>query len=307
MNNFLIILLLAVLSLPRVVLAQSDEEAAAEIPLYDVELIIFKNDQTPKGREFILPVSSPSKQGQIFELASSASVAAAREMQYELLAPDQFRMMDMLSKLVASPRYEVLLHVAWRQPGVELKQVIPVWIKGGRIYGEEFTSIDNQIEFIENNPDLSELDDDSTQLLEFDDQNLEAMELKLQQQLEQEQQAAVSHGGLYELEGKITIALSRYLHTYVELVLRRPRLSIDPMLSNPVQEQYLATQAADTRILNNHQLKEHRRMRSKTLHYLDNPEFAMLILIHRYEADETEIEMTELEALLPEAETQTVD
>ena len=298
MKNILLILLFSALSLPRVLLAQSDEEAVAELPLFDVELIIFKNLQVPKGREFILPVSSPSKTGQVFELASSASVAAAGKMQYELLTPDDFRMMELLSQLVASPRYEVLLHAAWRQPGVELKQVIPIWIKGGRIYGEEFTSIDNQIEYFENNPDSSGLDGSSAQLLEFDDQNLEAMELKLQQQLEQEQQAAVAHDGLYELEGKITIALSRYLHTYVDLVLRRPRLSIDPVLSNPVQEKYLATHAADTRILNNHQLKEHRRMRSKNLHYLDSPEFAMLILIHRYEAAEVEAVATELEEAL---------
>jgi hypothetical protein len=298
MNNFLKVLLLAALSLPGPGLAQSDEDGVVEIRLYDVELIIFKNLQTPKSREFILPVSSPNKDELVFELTSETSVAAANELQYELLESDQFRMMEVLSKLADSPRYEVLLHAAWRQPGVELKEVIPVWIKGGRIYGEEFTSIDNQIEFLENNSEVSKLDDNTAELLEFDDQNLEAMELKLQQQLEQEQQAANSHNGLYELEGKITIALSRYLHTYVDLVLRRPRLSIDPKLSNPVEEQYLAAHAADTRILNNHQLKEHRRMRSKTLHYLDNPEFAMLILINRYEVDEEEIE-----APLPETET----
>ncbi len=307
MNNILLILLFVALSLPRVLLAQSDEEAAAELPLFDVELIIFKNNRVPKSREFILPVSSPSKGEQVFELASSASVAAAREMQYELIAPEEFRMMEVLSKLAASPRYEVLLHAAWRQPGVGLEQVIPVWIKGGRIYGEEYTSIDSQIEFFENNPDFSELDGSSAQLLEFDEQNLEAMELKLQQQLEQGQQAAVAHGGLYELEGKITIALSRYLHTYVNLVFRRPRLSVDPVLNNPVQEKYLSTYAADTRILNNHQLKEHRRMRSKNIHYLDSPEFGMLILINRYKAAVAEVHVTELEALLPEADTQTVE
>jgi hypothetical protein len=307
MNKSLLILLLALLSVPRVLLGQSDEDAEAKVSLFDIELIVFKNLQVPKGREFILPVSSPGKNEQIFELASSASVKAGREFQYELLAPDQFRLMETYSKLVASPRYEVLLHVAWRQPGVSLKQVIPVWIKGGRIFGEEFTSIDSQIEFFENSPGSSVIDDSSTQLLEFDDQNLEAMELKLQQQLKQEQQAAASHGGLYELEGKITIALSRYLHTYVDLVLRRPRLSIDPVFSNTVQEQYLAANAADTRILNNHQLKEHRRMRSKNLHYLDNPEFAMLILINHYKADDVEVDITELEALLPEVETQTVE
>ena len=44
----------------------------------------------------------------------------------------------------------------------------------------------------------------------------------------------------------------------------------------------------DTRILNNHSLKERRRMRSKKLHYLDSPEFSMLILITPYEAPEVD-------------------
>ena len=42
----------------------------------------------------------------------------------------------------------------------------------------------------------------------------------------------------------------------------------------------------DAKILNNHPLKEQRRMRSNRLHYLDNPEFSMLILITPYEVPE---------------------
>ena len=98
-----------------------------------------------------------------------------------------------------------------------------------------------------------------------------------------EEKGLASHDGLYELEGKITIALSRYLHTYTDLILRRPRLLADSLLDNPVQAKYLAAHAADTRILNNHILREHRRMRSKNLHYIDSPEFAMLVLITPYE------------------------
>jgi hypothetical protein len=57
-------------------------------------------------------------------------------------------------------------------------------------------------------------------------------------------------------------------------------------LRNAAQDSYLAAYSADTRILNNHSLREHRRMRSKNLHYLDNPEFALLILITPYEVPE---------------------
>ena len=66
--------------------------------------------------------------------------------------------------------------------------------------------------------------------------------------------------------------------------MRRPRLTVEEAPDNPIEEEYLAARAADTRILNNHSLRERRRMRSRHLHYLDNPEFAMLILITPYDA-----------------------
>jgi hypothetical protein len=64
----------------------------------------------------------------------------------------------------------------------------------------------------------------------------------------------------------------------------------DPVLASPAAAEYLAAHAADTRILNNHLLREHRRMRSKNLHYLDSPEFAMLVLITPFEVAEGFVE-----------------
>jgi len=252
-----------------------------EIPRYDVEIIIFKNTQVPTSKEFILPVSSPSKGDKFLDLSSPRSIAAAAAKGYELIPAAEFRLLDVATRLVKSSRYELLLHAAWRQPGLEREQVLPVWIRGGRIYGNEYTSIDNQIELLESIPQLNSNQLNENQDFAFDEQTLESLELQLQ-----EQQSKNQHRGLYELEGKITIALSRYLHTYTDLVLRRPRLTVDPKLRNPAQDSYLAAYSADTRILNNHSLREHRRMRSKNLHYLDNPEFALLILITPYEVPE---------------------
>jgi len=275
--HFLTLLTLVGL-MPAVSLAQSDTAAEA-IRQYDVELVIFKNIKAPKSREYILPVSSPNRDDKLLDLSSRSSVAAAAKLGYRVLPSGEFRLQDSVTRLVESSRYELLLHVAWRQPGVELEQALPVWLKGGRIYGSEYTSIDNQIELIENIPQARSDDPTAEKDYAFDEQTLEALELQIL-----EQQNARAKQGLYEFEGKITIALSRYLHAYTDLVFRRPRLSVDPVANNPVQEQYLAAYAADTRILNNHRLKEHRRMRSKTLHYLDNPEFGMLILITRHQA-----------------------
>jgi hypothetical protein len=280
--SFLVLLSL----MPGAAQAQSDAAPKAElVPRYDVEIIIFKNLKVPTSKEFVLPVSSPSKSENMLDLSSPTSVAAAREKGYEVLPANDFRLLDVVTRLVESPRYELLMHVAWRQPGLELEQVMPVWIKAGRIYGNEYISIDSKIEEFDNNAQISGLTEKQPRTFEFDEQTLESQKLLLQ-----EEQSRLSHDDLYELEGKITIALSRYLHVYTDLVLRRPRILADPVLANPAEAQYLAAHAADTRILNNHLLREHRRMRSKNLHYLDSPEFAMLVLITPFEVAEGFVE-----------------
>ena len=281
MNHRLLTFLL-VATLPGSGFAQSETATTAKVvPHYDVEVVIFKNVTAPKSREFILPVSSPSKDKKILDLSSASSVKAAVKMGYQILPEKTYRLREVVDKLVTSPRYELLLHASWRQPGLEKAQVLPVWVRGGRIYGNEYTSIDNQIELLDSNSETGSNENSAGKTYQFDEQTLESQELQLL-----EQQNSQRHRGLYELEGKITIALSRYLHTYTDLVLRRPRLSIDPVLSSSVQNRLPITYSADTRILNNHSLKEHRRMRSKNLHYLDNPEFAMLILITPYKVPE---------------------
>jgi hypothetical protein len=276
--------------------AQSDTEAKA-VPRYDVEVIVFKNIKTPRSREFVLPVASPGQDEAMFDLSSPASVEAVRESGYELLQADEYRLLDIVGRLIQSSRYELLLHAAWRQPGLEREKVLPVWLKGGRIYGNEYTSIDNHIEIIDDSPQSRDEKTVESKTYEFNEQTLESLELQLLELQEKQR-----HDGLYEFEGKISIALSRYLHAYADLILRRPRLSADSLSSNAAQDAYLAANAADTRILNNHRIKEHRRMRSKNLHYLDHPEFAVLVLITPYEEAETILE----ESFESEAEAEPV-
>jgi hypothetical protein len=265
--------------MPSAAFAQSDD-TAGEVQRYDVEVAIFKNIKAPKSREFVLPVASPSRGDNIFDLASAGSDGKAKKLGYEIIPSSELRLLDVVGRLVESPRYELLLHVGWRQPGLDLEDAIPVWLRGGRIYGKEYTSIDNQIEIMDSIPYVADPGEETS--FQFDAQTTEALEQQLQ-----EQRASIAHRGLYELEGKITVSLSRYLHTYADLVFRSPRLTVDPETTNAAQAEYLAARAADTRILDNHLLKEHRRMRSRNLHYLDNPEFGMLILITPYEAPVT--------------------
>ncbi len=272
-----VLCLLAALASPGAP-AQDGDAAVEPLPRYDVEIVVFKNLQVPQSREFVLPVTAPARDERMLDLSSPDSVAAAAELDYEILPSSEFRLIDEVARLVESPRYELLLHVAWRQPGLEFESAVPVWLRGGRVFGQEYQSIDSRPGLLGRPPGAEAAGGEATTYA-FDEQSLESL-----QQQSRDEQDPVLHQGLYEFEGKITVALSRYLHTYADLVLRRPRLVADELPNNPVQDQYLATSAADTRILNNHRLRERRRMRSKHLHYLDNPEFAMLILITPYEA-----------------------
>ncbi len=263
----LFILLSFFLPVSELAYAQSEE---AELRFYEVEIIIFKNIRAPKGKELILPVSSPRKDGEILDLSSAASIEAAAEKFYQILPLEQLQLHDRVKKIVKSPYYDLLAHVGWRQPGLELEKAMPIWVRGGRIFGEEYVSIDNHM--------MSQMNNDTSELIgdNIDSEAVAATALQIEA------------GTIYELEGKITIALGRYLHAYTDLVLRRPRNPVDTTLESTQQTELTLEDQAGIHILDNYSLREHRRMRSKNLHYLDNPEYAMLILITPYEAEEPE-------------------
>ena len=88
MNRQLLSLLVLATLVSGPGLAQS--ETSAEPPRYDVEVVIFKNIQVPKSREFVLPVSSPAKDKKMLVLSSANSVKAAKKLGYEVISGKQF-------------------------------------------------------------------------------------------------------------------------------------------------------------------------------------------------------------------------
>lgn len=244
---------------------------------YEVEIILYKNTKVPKSKEYTLPISSPIKDEEILDFSSASSIQAAKQKQYEIVPETEFRLTDIANKITESSRYDILKHFAWRQPGLEKSLVLPIWIKAGSRYGNEYISIDDKIELSTKSQAVGD---------EGDLNSIEGAQNNLNQLATTEETTPLTKAktnGLYELEGKITIALSRYLHVYTDLVLRKPRRSLDPQLETVGSDPLFYENLADARILDNHLLKDHRRMRSETLHYLDSPEFSMLIYITPYE------------------------
>ncbi len=299
--RFLALLFLLACSLSAT--AQTEEESVVEeepLRIYDVEIILFKNLQGPRGLEYIRPSLLPSKAESIVEIQSVDSLQAAAETGYQLLEHDDFKLIEQVQKIITSPRYELMLHAAWRQPGLEIEDSIPVWIRGGNLYGSEYSSIDFRAQNYPGTVQSSATVEDpagletGTNEASFNENSLAAEQNALDailsansdgsdQDIEMPPSSNGPNAGLYELEGKITVSLARFLHVNADLVFRKPRsagaLQVG-VFNNP------ATTSERSKILENHRLQERRRMRSSRLHYLDSPHFSMLVMISPYEVEE---------------------
>lgn len=242
------------------------DKPAADLKFYDVEVIVFKNIKVPRSHEYNLPTPSASQTKKTLDLSRPSSIKKAQRLGFTPLKLDELRLQKIVDSIIRSSRYSLLIHTGWRQPGLEESKSIPVWVKGGKVFDTRYSSIDQftRSTDIENGTSAT---------------NARRPGLK----------------GLYELEGQITISLSRYLHTNAELVLRKPADS------NSIQQQSEDTSADETadlmalqeQLLLNYGLKERRRMRSKRLHYLDHPEFGMIIQITPYEVPVKNVETSE--------------
>lgn len=80
-----------------------------------------------------------------------------------------------------------------------------------------------------------------------------------------------------ELEGMIRVILSRYLHVDSDIVFR-PQLAEEPQSFYAMEIMESTVQPVVYRLQ-----QTRRRMRSRELHYLDNPVLGMLVLITPYE------------------------
>ncbi|MFT7306591.1 MAG: hypothetical protein ACI9P7_001859 [Candidatus Azotimanducaceae bacterium] len=111
-------------------------------------------------------------------------------------------------------------------------------------------------------------------------------------------QAGHHYDEMYQLDGTITISRSRFLHVdtdlwYTEFMplyqtgdapLSTSANLLPPELRNryPEVADWEATRGQNLKV-HSHQLKQSRRMRSSTLHFIDHPHFGILIRIEKFE------------------------
>ncbi|MBL4762455.1 MAG: hypothetical protein JKY93_07145, partial [Gammaproteobacteria bacterium] len=152
----------------------------------------------------------------------------------------------------------ILSHMNWRQPGLATKHAIPIVIKGGINYGGVLSSIEASYSTTKTARSLgqNEVYEHSVNVTTH---------------------ANTTPNGLQQLEGTIRIDLARYLHLHADLIYRAPTEINQPVVTKDA-ELTLKT----TTVLQEYHFKEHRRMRSKRLHYLDHPKIGLLAYIVQY-------------------------
>lgn len=272
MKSFIALLLVSLTTVSLV----SAEDTPPEERWFQVEIMIFKNpDLEPDNPEswpafptFEHPESYLRLEGITEILTSNSDTEESEEEQsavpdevleieppasekgleaFVALSEFERQLIEQRETIEKSRNYKLLFHEAWNQPVPGRDAVIPIRIDAGERFGRQS-----------------------------------------------------------ELQGYISLYVERYLHFSTDLHLIEYEKSADPFSiiaeENTTSSNSLNTlnsfgglSLLNTNVLSNSQItrksnqffvsvssaqmKESRRMRSRTLHYLDNPEFGLLILI----------------------------
>jgi len=243
-------------------------EAEKEQRYYDVEMIFFRhrgpidpNEQWPVG---YFPVET-DKALELHCGKKQAGFIGLPESSYQLTKE--------ANHLKWSKRYQLLQHLAWRQPGLAAKKAISIRIRAGKPLGLR-PELNNTAGSLDSNGF------NSMPLTKNRDTAGDKMELANQ--------------FVYPLEGTVKVVLKRYLHLYTDLTYNQ-REQIPVVTSEPImKKQSNAVPAtADTQVtplantsaqaprfyFQSYPVQGHRKMRSKEVHYLDNPRIGIIVLM----------------------------
>lgn len=241
-------LTLLAFSFSLIVSAQEEEE----VRYYDVEVILFENLDNFARQSENWPSSVELELPEtLIEIGKPYPGKIPKKYQprltFKALPKKELQLQEQASAIDESESRRLLLHTGWRQPGMAREEALSVYLK------HPVTGVA---------PDATD-----TAETEFASDPMAINRL------------AQAQAG--ELEGTIKIILSRYLHVETDMVLRPQReeqpQDIYSMEILEEAEQPIVYRLQQTR----------RRMRSRELHYLDNPVIGMLVLITPYELEQS--------------------
>ncbi len=203
---------------------------------YEVEVIIFEDRSGLYENSELWPMPDISEEANTTTtLLSEAMDANGSDIKkpanstvedlFQLIQKENYRLTEYVEKLSNIPDYNVLVHKAWNQPGLDQEHAVPF-------------KIDSRKE--------AQISNDDTEQSATDNKTY--------------------------IDGTVTLIMSRYLHFNTQLVLHKT--------INDETREY--TVVSD------------RRMRSRELHYIDNPHLGVIVLATPFKIQ------TESDAAAPE-------
>lgn len=272
---------------------------------YDIELLIYKHSKL--GEQFrsehwpntwLIP--------NISESLDLNRIPTKQQEKFRRLQDDETTFEEIVEKVTEAERYEILSYQAWRQPGLDKDNRIAIQINAGQIY-TQVTELPVAVSpGIKPEPETEEPETGSlfipqSQLDEFLEPMVSrdpSLPLTLEYRTPAEGETIDRDQRVYELQGTVEIVLSRFLHVYSDLLLLQP-VYIEKARSNLIDEDTaLISDDNEDILLDNEKpkfnvelvsgdeafttlhgfnIKQHRRMRSGELHYIDHPLLGIVI------------------------------
>ncbi len=173
--------------------------SSASAATYKVEMLVFKHLDNPgQGRS---PLSAYAEQP---DTGGAVDLLAGEQRDgFRLLTGSTLSLNGVKAKLEASGKYQIMEHIAWRQPGLRKSSAKPVRITSGHDYSDEYP---------------------------------ERMQSKWSTDNSGLPVNIIAAPRLRELDGTVKIVLGRFLHIYTDLIYRKPvsteTVDIDRTLSS---------------------------------------------------------------------------
>lgn len=235
---------------------------AEDMRYYDVEIIIIENlaEKAKNSENWPLQVNlvQPEKIVQLGESVVSEWLPKNKgidlKSSYIVLKSKDYQLTKEVKRISKSKTKRVIFHTAWRQPGLDKNQALPIYFK------REIAAA----------PVIEE----------------EASATTLNSEIEQDDEIASTQKQEPTpsiLEGILRVTLSRYLHLEAELSFKNkiPEIvkSDNPfsILDNEQERSEVEKQGVI------HLKQKRRRIRSNELHYIDHPVLGILVRMTRHE------------------------
>lgn len=271
---------------PATLALAADENT--EIPWYEVEVIIFANQQklaadtetwpegvTTAGYDHVLDLALPGftpLKPNLPPINTKASLRTASVDEgdvygngaYVLLDKDFFQLTNIARRIDSSSKYDVVLHLAWRQPTFDEDKSLPVFVFNG------MTERDPTPEPVSN--------------------------AGLQQGYDFYVNGLQAGPQYHWLSGTLKLSVSRYLHMEADLHMKLRKTKQEIIEESPPPESggfgsFFGVNREPTPIMierpvvQDYRLFETRRMRSKEIHYFDHPLMGIVVKVTPYEFD----------------------